>query len=603
MDLLINRMENPGSRNCTLLPPSFSRSLCGRRRNSGGDKVMIKESTPQAQPQPEQSSTSMAHFSSSSPRLPVIAVNDNPVLLRPSTEVNLGLLLQKEKEDEEEEKGTKPAVHDKKHLHVTRNRLLRTRHRLMEMSSLPVLGSTKTGKFSECLFEDGVDNRVYRHSRSYSGESSLDDPFRISPKNDCKSSRARASCLNKGHRGSTPAFQSCHAGLAFNQIQGSSSSQRRSSASSFDYERKRLVNQFLQSSTGVSDPFDALKESAVLEPALSAGNIKPGNMHSQSEVSVNSSPNTSLFYHDLDGSANNDSSSFLYSRSNVPTFLSSSAFSSISSASLDSVDADRRGSNGMCPSSGYLNNRRKARNSSSSSTTSGSDVLAFKSSLNRQKSAESLTGTKNTAKLNSMSYSAVTLDSSSNSISKSNSNLDDNIDELNYYQNHISTLLVKIENEMRRSLNDTIIKNENNVQKTIQKYDLLSGELTTLLDEMTTLRTTVVNEFLVKLKSDFNYDDDRAFINELTTSVEESVGQLQELEKRMEVCQGRLSKQKSSLREMDSLLELKTMLNKSKKDTKSIYLYRYFIVDIIALVLMGGFIIYLKNMIVHYFAH
>lgn len=70
-----------------------------------------------------------------------------------------------------------------------------------------------------------------------------------------------------------------------------------------------------------------------------------------------------------------------------------------------------------------------------------------------------------------------------NSISKSNSNLDDNIDELNYYQNHISTLLVKIENEMRRSLNDTIIKNENNVQKTIQKYDLLSGELTTLLDE------------------------------------------------------------------------------------------------------------------------
>lgn len=257
----------------------------------------------------------------------------------------------------------------------------------------------------------------------------------------------------------------------------------------------------------------------------------------------------------------------------------------------------------MCPSSGYLNNRRKARNSSSSSTTSGSDVLAFKSSLNRQKSAESLTGTKNTAKLNSMSYSAVTLDSSSNSISKSNSNLDDNIDELNYYQNHISTLLVKIENEMRRSLNDTIIKNENNVQKTIQKYDLLSGELTTLLDEMTTLRTTVVNEFLVKLKSDFNYDDDRAFINELTTSVEESVGQLQELEKRMEVCQGRLSKQKSSLREMDSLLELKTMLNKSKKDTKSIYLYRYFIVDIIALVLMGGFIIYLKNMIVHYFAH
>ena len=363
------------------------------------------------------------------------------------------------------------------------------------------------------------------------------------------------------------------------------------------------MNQFLQSSTGVSDPFDALKESAVLEPALSAGNIKPGNMHSQSEVSVNSSPNTSLFYHDLDGSANNDSSSFLYSRSNVLTFSSSSAFSSISSASLDSVDADRRGSNGMCPSSGYLNNRRKARNSSSSSTTSGSDVLAFKSSLNRQKSAESLTGTKNTAKLNSMSYSAVTLDSSPNSISKSNSNLDDNIDELNYYQNHISTLLVKIENEMRRSLNDTIIKNENNVQKTIQKYDLLSGELTTLLDEMTTLRTTVVNEFLVKLKSDFNYDDDRAFINELTTSVEESVGQLQELEKRMEVCQGRLSKQKSSLREMDSLLELKTMLNKSKKDTKSIYLYRYFIVDIIALVLMGGFIIYLKNMIVHYFAH
>ena len=80
---------------------------------------------------------------------------------------------------------------------------------------------------------------------------------------------------------------------------------------------------------------------------------------------------------------------------------------------------------------------------------------------------------------------------------------------------------MKIENEMRRNLNDTIIKNENNVQKTIQKYDLLSGELTLLLDEMTTLRTTVIDQFLVKLKSDFDEDDNKAFINELKISVEE----------------------------------------------------------------------------------
>lgn len=200
MDLLINRMENPGSRNCTLLPPSLSRNICGRRRASSGDKVMVKEPMlkAQPQPQPEQQSTSTAHFPTSSSRLPVIAVNDNPVLLRPSTEVNLGLLLQKEKEEEEE---TQPGGHDKKHLRVTRNRLLRTRHRLLEMSSLPVLGSTKTGKFSECLFEDDVDNRVYRHSRSYSGASSLDDPFRISPKNDCKSSRARRLALTRNSGG------------------------------------------------------------------------------------------------------------------------------------------------------------------------------------------------------------------------------------------------------------------------------------------------------------------------------------------------------------------------------------------------------------------
>lgn len=200
MDLLINRMENPGSRNCTLLPPSLSRNICGRRRASSGDKDVVKEPMlkAQPQPQPEQQSTSTAHFPTSSSRLPVIAVNDNPVLLRPSTEVNLGLLLQKEKEEEEE---TQPGGHDKKHLRVTRNRLLRTRHRLLEMSSLPVLGSTKTGKFSECLFEDDVDNRVYRHSRSYSGASSLDDPFRISPKNDCKSSRAGRLALTRNSGG------------------------------------------------------------------------------------------------------------------------------------------------------------------------------------------------------------------------------------------------------------------------------------------------------------------------------------------------------------------------------------------------------------------
>lgn len=600
MNLLIDRMENPGSRNCTLLPPSFLRGFCKGRRASSGDAVKIKESGLQPQPQPEplQAKTNVAHFSKSSSRLPVIAVNDNPVVPRPSTEVNLGSLLQKEREKEKEEQ---PALHDRRHLYVTKNRAHGVRQRSLEMTSLPVLGSTKTGKFSDFLFEDDIDNRVGRHSRSYSGASSLDDPFRVSPKTDFNSNRARLSCLSKGRRGSMSVFQSCHTGLAFNQIQGSSSSQRRSSAGSFDYERKRLVNQFLQPSLGNSDPFDTLRESVVFEPSSTAGGIKLGNMHSQSQISVNSSPSTSLFYHDLDGSAVNDSSSFLYSRSNVPAFLSSSVFSSTSSTSSDSEDVDRRSLNGVYPSLGYLTNQRKPRNSSGSSTAPGTDTLGFKYLLNRQKSADSSTRFKSVLKVNNNNGSAATPDSSSNSISKSNSNLNDNIDELNYYQNHISTLLVKIENEMRRNLNDTIIKNENNVQKTIQKYDLLSGELTLLLDEMTTLRTTVIDQFLVKLKSDFDEDDNKAFINELKISVEESVAQLQGLERRMEVCQERLNKQKSSLREMDSLIELKNVLNKSKNNTKSIYLYRYFIIDIIAFLLMGGFIVYVKNLLTRFF--
>lgn len=118
---------------------------------------------------------------------------------------------------------------------------------------------------------------------------------------------------------------------------------------------------------------------------------------------------------------------------------------------------------------------------------------------------------------------------------------------------------------------------------------------------MTTLRTTVIDQFLVKLKSDFDEDDNKAFINELKISVEESVAQLQGLERRMEVCQERLNKQKSSLREMDSLIELKNVLNKSKNNTKSIYLYRYFIIDIIAFLLMGGFIVYVKNLLTRFF--
>ena len=593
-------MENPGSRNCTLLPPSFSSGFCKGRRASSGDSVKVKEPILQRQQQPAQTNTTIAHFSKSSSRLPVIAVNDNPVIPRPSTEVNLGSLLQKERE-KEKQKQKQPALHDKKHLHVTKSRMHGIRQRSLEMSSLPVLGSTKTGKFSDFLFEDDIDNRVSRHNRSYSGASSLDEPFRVSPKTDFNSNRARMTCLSKGRRGSMSVFQSCHTGLAFNQIQGSSSSQRRSSAGSFDYERKRLVNQFLQPSLGNPDSFDTLRESVVFEPSSTAGGIKLGNMHSQSQISVNSSPSTSLFYHDLDGSGANDSSSFLYSRSNLPTFCSSSAFSSTSSASSDSEDVDRRNLNGVYPSLGVLANNSKVRSSSSSSAVPGPDMLAFKSLPSRQQSVDCSTKTKTVLNINNKNSSAITTDSSSNSVSKSNSNLNNNIDELNYYQNHISTLLLKIESEMRKNLSDTIIKNENNVQKTIQKYDFLSGELTLLLDEMTALRTTVVDQFLVKLRSDFDEKDDRAFINELKISVEESVGQLQGLERRMEICQEKLTKQKSSLREMDSLIELKNMLNKSKNNTKSIYLYRYFIIDIIALVLMCGFIVYVKNLVTRYF--
>ncbi|CCF57761.1 hypothetical protein KAFR_0D01150 [Kazachstania africana CBS 2517] len=150
-----------------------------------------------------------------------------------------------------------------------------------------------------------------------------------------------------------------------------------------------------------------------------------------------------------------------------------------------------------------------------------------------------------------------------------------------HYQTHLPVILEKFENILQNDLTELVLKDESDLAMKLGNFDKVSFQLKELQSEIIKLKSTVQDEYLVELKSNFNSQDEISFEFKFQCQVMNYVTDLEKLEKRMEICQAKLGKQREILRQMDNLLLVEEELKKLKQNTKAIYKYRFILVDLV----------------------
>lgn len=169
-----------------------------------------------------------------------------------------------------------------------------------------------------------------------------------------------------------------------------------------------------------------------------------------------------------------------------------------------------------------------------------------------------------------------------------------NYNEIDYYRRHIGSELHKFEEVLKHNLKEILMKNECDMQKNLTKFDSFTLELSRLKVRATALRDDVSNKDLVLLRKDFNKQDKTSFLRVVTTVMKTNAEQLKELEERMNTSKQKLYHQRDTLRKLEGLLTLEDSLLDSKRTSNMAYRYRYIIFDVGALAAMIGFAIFVK---------
>lgn len=301
-------------------------------------------------------------------------------------------------------------------------------------------------------------------------------------------------------------------------------------SASFNSDKKRLVNEFLESMAPPTA--STTKMSNILFPinnststTNTAGKL---NMDSISPVYSNDSDKSlqSLLYHDLEPSQTRESN-------NSPSPRRLSPISKLSSETSVSDSSD------------------------DSDSSSFSSVSSFQSLTNRNVSAQNT--------------SSLMLD----------------YNDSDYYEQHIAFALNKIETTMKVNLRESAMKRENDFQKSLKDFDSVHSELETLRDRVLRFKDIVSNKYLIELNRDFEESDPSSYQSQLKISVAASVAELEALEARMNDCKSKLDQHKEVMKRMDNLLFLENSLISSRQSMSTFSKYKYVIYDfVIAIVII-----------------
>lgn len=324
-------------------------------------------------------------------------------------------------------------------------------------------------------------------------------------------------------------------------------------------QTKRLVDQFLQSSKGSNFPCSnssSLDPSMVELSALTNHRIKDLNSCNQF-TDYSNLTFQNLLYQDLDQS--HITSSFLISNENSPGSSTSSFLNTKSDDKImDSIPSD----------------------------------LAYQNSMD----------TRRTTPLSSASQLETNrLLSSSKSKSRTHmqalKDQDNNPANMKSYKKHISTTLKSFENTMKESLQQIIFVDEANLIRTVGQFDRLAMDLNESKQQLIDLQKLIGCDYLNALQANFDDKEETAFIYKLQQNVDSSVSDLKRLEAKMEKYKTKLAEQRETIKKLESVVKIDNSVVQAKNNTKSVYKYRFIVIDLLIISVFIYFVTLLKNML------
>lgn len=485
------------------------------------------------------------------PDLSSLTVNSKPILPRQITASNLASLTDGKNKFPERRMSKRPAI--------------------------PDYTSVTTGAFSDCMFNNDFDkaqNSALKPNKNERNDS-------LKPKTDLNEQRERRP--SKAVYDESEKLAASKDKVVPNSLEDKTSSkpqlgthpsqyhnthkkhrhQKTPSQNFGSTDQKRLVNQFLQS---IEKPLNNstlnTSNTSAFVSSLSVGkyggvfNI-PQREDPPEFIDYSSSLSLqSLLYHDLaDGNGQRKKNLRLLSAANLrPGSMTPSSYSSASLSS--SIEASTN------PGNSY----------SMISMNTGSEV-ALPMAAQR--------GGRSKAKNSDAGFTE--------------SNMQLNTNESDYYQQHITSQLAKLEHQIKHDLKAIVLKDEIELQNSLTSFDALTDDLQNLKSQIVKLKNTVENDYLIVLKADFDEKNPDSFQSQLRHTVDENVKQLEQLEQRMATCQKQLLEQKETMRKMESLLYLENSLMVSNQNTRLAYKYRYVVYDIMTLTVLFIIAYYIKK--------
>ncbi|GMM55849.1 Frt2 protein [Maudiozyma humilis] len=325
-------------------------------------------------------------------------------------------------------------------------------------------------------------------------------------------------------------------------------------SASFNNDKKRLVNEFLESMAPPTNSTTHISNMFFPPPNASNSALNVPNRQNFKNITADDKSDSqrslqSLLYHDLEGSP------------------------------------------------GYPEDKDRENTEYYNRMDDGSPTSNMQASLSRDSLA-----TTETADSDSTSSSSFTTVSSlqtagyrgdANFVNDSNVMLD--VNDHDYYQHHIAAVLDNAENTMKINLRERALKREADFQKNLKDFDTVHTELETLKSRVVRLRDVVSDKYLIELNRDFDVSDSQSYQSRLNLAVNSSVAQLENIERRMEACKDRLDQQKEVVKRMDSLMFVENSLISSREKMSMMSKYRYVIFDCITVIAVGILAVLVKK--------
>lgn len=552
MNLLVERMEHPGNRskNISQLNDLAKSKLVKTVKEKPKDDTAL----PLRPPVRVSSSNGMSRSMSK----PIIAINDRPIKpIRSSSQRNLTSVFRNDLfhsnsshsfniKEEKEDDSSATSSDDEGIIEFPARNISRRKNENVE-KEVQVYSSAFGGKFSEFEF----DTQKQTSSPQRMGYVANDNQ-NLEPTLPKGSRKLSANSLSESP------FKGNHV----NSLSTTSSiGRKRRTMSNNGFpndsnkaQTRRLVDQFLQCSKGSDfQTSDATSSDPTMLELTTSNYHRNKDLNPSSHMAEGTNLTfQNLLYQDLDQSHVN--SSFFLSNENSP-----------SSSASSFINTDERIMDLIPPGIVYQNGLDTRRTTPLSSVSHIDNNLLLSSKDNNRTHMHALR------------------------------NQDSIPISMKSYKKHISTTLKGLENTMKENLQQIIFVDESELIRTVGQFDNLAIDLNDYKQQLIDLQKLIGCDYLNALRSDFNEEEETTFLYKLKQNVASSVSELEELEHKMQQYKAKLTEQRETIKKLESLVKIDNSVVQAKKNTTSVYKYRFIVIDLLIISVFIYFVTLLKN--------